>query len=238
MSNSQSIDVITNNLILKYKDRGNKLYEQKKLINTSIMNKDEIILKENEEIKLKDIRINTLKYIVIMSIFICAFIILYAMNIFTTAILIMGVLGLIIIFAIFIYFTNHRINLLDKAKDKIKNINVDMPFINNIIDKIENKFKCPSKCTKKSKDNNNNLYNTFGLGDGDNDYIPDDLVYYKCNWIGSNNYSGIGQDNVVYSSKPCEYKQNFTQVGKYICLADPNDPKTNFSKSCTDVTYY
>jgi hypothetical protein len=61
MSNSQSIDVITNNLILKYKDRGNKLYEQKKLINNSIMNKDEIILKENEEIKLKDIRINTLK---------------------------------------------------------------------------------------------------------------------------------------------------------------------------------
>lgn len=80
MSNSQSIDVITNNLILKYKDRGNKLYEQKKLINNSIMNKDEIILKENEEIKLKDVKINMLKYLFILSIFICAFIILYSMG--------------------------------------------------------------------------------------------------------------------------------------------------------------
>jgi hypothetical protein len=250
MYNSTSIDSITNDLILKYKEKYNKLYEEKELIDFAIMNKNEIILKENEEIKLKDVKINTLKYLFILSLFICAFIILYSMDIFKIFILILGIIGLIIIFSILIYFGNRQIYKFDKTLDDI-----DMPYyLSSKSKNNDNKFKCPAKCNPNKKsnlildeedlnnpnnpNNPNYRYNTQGFGSGDNNYIPDNLIYYKCDWIGGNNYSGVGKDNIKYSPIPCKYKQNFTQTGKYICLSDPNNPKTDFYKSCKDVTYY
>jgi hypothetical protein len=254
MSDSTSIDTITNNLILKYKDRYNQLYEQKGFINSAIMNKEEIILKENEEIKLKDDRINILKNLFFLSLFICAFIILYSLNIFPFLILILGIIGLIIIFSIFIYIGNKEIHKYDNINKKLENIN--MPNNSNSNNLTKN-YKCPSKCNNNNNNNNKNHkivpeeedywkytkytsgnYNSQGFGDGDNDYISDNFVYYKCDWVGGNNYSGISKSNKKYSSIPCNYKQNYTQTGKYICLSDPNDPETDFNKSCTDVTYY
>ena len=59
---SNNLNDITNELLLKYDDKFNDLYNKKIYLNSSIMNKEELINKINDEIYNKQVNIIQLKY--------------------------------------------------------------------------------------------------------------------------------------------------------------------------------
>ena len=73
--------------------------------------------------------------------------------------------------------------------------------------------------------------------DGDGQYISpskgNSLTYYECKWLGGdiNGNSLPIQDQNKYSTIPCTYKANYTQLNKFICNDDPN--KTGITKNCS-----
>ena len=62
---NNNLNNVTNELLLKYDDKFNRQYNKIVSINSSIMNKEEIINRINEEINNKNIKIDVLKYLVI-----------------------------------------------------------------------------------------------------------------------------------------------------------------------------
>jgi len=68
--------------------------------------------------------------------------------------------------------------------------------------------------------NKNNIDSSFGTS------YPKS-TYYECKWLGSNNNKGMPQNlkknSSLYSTIPCNYKPNTTEIGKYICNKDPNE---------------
>ena len=64
-------------------------------------------------------------------------------------------------------------------------------------------------------------------------------TYYECKWLGGNsNNEGLPNfENKQYSSIPCQYKQNFQEIGKYICSKDPNTlSATDFNQACDIIS--
>ena len=72
----------------------------------------------------------------------------------------------------------------------------------------------------EQKTNESNLYSSFGTSYPKN-------TYYECKWLGSNKNKGmpkhLKKDSLTYSTIPCNYKPNTTEIGKYICSEDPNE---------------
>ena len=56
-------------------------------------------------------------------------------------------------------------------------------------------------------------------------------TYYECKWLGGNEQGGMPRDmktsKSTYSSIPCSYRPNNTEVGRYICETDPNKDGLN-----------
>jgi hypothetical protein len=50
-------------------------------------------------------------------------------------------------------------------------------------------------------------------------------TYYQCKWLGGNGGmpNKMKEGNNTYSTIPCNYKPNTTQLGRYICDNDPNE---------------
>ena len=64
-------------------------------------------------------------------------------------------------------------------------------------------------------------------------------TYYKCEWLGGDTNKGDlpNVESKKYSSIPCNYRQNFEEKGRYICLRDPNNlSNEQFKKVCDDVS--
>lgn len=72
----------------------------------------------------------------------------------------------------------------------------------------------------EQRTNENNSDSSFGTS------YPKS-TYYECKWLGSNNKKGmpkhLKKDSLTYSTIPCNYKPNTTEIGKYICNEDPNE---------------
>ena len=149
MSNSNigMLNNVTNDLILKYDENFNQLYDKKLGINSSIMNKEELIIKENDEINIKNNTLTILQYTNIAIILFGVLLIRYGLGsfdmkqllIYTTILIIIYVL--VIIFTIYIHITSQNV---------IKNINgvkVQMgEYIDTVIaDKLD--YSCPATCT-------------------------------------------------------------------------------------------
>ena len=49
-------------------------------------------------------------------------------------------------------------------------------------------------------------------------------IYYQCKWLGGNGGmpNEMKKGKHTYSTIPCNYKPNTTQLGRYICGGDPN----------------
>lgn len=63
-------------------------------------------------------------------------------------------------------------------------------------------------------------------------------TYYKCEWLGGQNPGSSGLPNNEanqYTTIPCTFRQNFQEVGRYICNSDPNTNPSGIN-SCEPVT--
>lgn len=145
MSNLNSI---TNELLLKYDDKFNELYNKKINIDSSIMNKEELILKENDEIIRKEHTVSILQYTVILIIIFCVLLILNALEKITFGQLILIFIGVIVIYLIIIYYASFSKLTSNNADKILKNIKVDMAdYAGKILGANIKPYTCPTTCS-------------------------------------------------------------------------------------------
>jgi Ca2+/Na+ antiporter len=137
---------ITNELILKYDEKFNQLYNKKVNIDSSIMNKEELILKENDEIQNKEVNVSILQYTILFIILFGILLICNAMNKLTIIQLIIFTIILFFVYLFVIYFVVYRKISKDQVDKVIKNIKVDMQAFVQKVDP----YKCPTKCSINS----------------------------------------------------------------------------------------
>jgi hypothetical protein len=286
-----TLNNVTNDLILKYDENFNELYDKKLNIDSSIMNKEEIIIKINDEITNKNNMITILQYTNFAIILFGILLIFYGIGRISFNSLLLYTVSLIIIYSIVIIFT---IYIHVTSQNVLKNINgvkVNMKdYIDNVIAKTLD-YKCPATCSINKPYNSKTILgyaqptlrtdsqlDVWKYGD-----IPTDLyttpknpasdfyknhkdipnytttsdeisknrpkplfgttspssTYYECKWNGdkTNNGDLPNVENKRYSSIPCSYRPNFTEVSRYICTQNPNDLiEGDFKSSCDNVS--
>lgn len=136
------LNKVTNDLLLQYDETFNELYNKKINIDSSITNKEEIILKTNEEIDIKNNTIFLIQCIIVLIILFGIVLILYGLGKIDLIKLIIFSIILIIIYCI-IYFRKYFKTLKNEVK-------VDMATY--IATVIENNlpYKCPATCPPKN----------------------------------------------------------------------------------------
>ena len=139
--NNTDLNNVTNNLILQYDEKFNELYDTKSSLDASITNKEELILKINDEITYKNNTIYLIQCQIILLILFGAALIAYGLTKIDFKKLMICIVLLIIIYAIIYYNT--------KFKKIVNEVKIDMATY--IADKIENTipYKCPTTCPPK-----------------------------------------------------------------------------------------
>jgi hypothetical protein len=288
----RNLNKITNQLILNYDQRFNKNYNKIVEINSSIMNKEELIIKENLELKKKEITISLLKLSIFFIFLFGVVLVMHALKKIDTKKLIIFTIILFVIFLIVARLYAVSLFTGISTEDRINNMKV---YMNNYVgDAISEELdlSCPSTCTADNPPPPNTVdisgyasptlnidpqTNVWKYGD-----IPEDLytsskvppsdfyanpmdipyyrqtieeelynapkpffgavnpvsTYYQCQWLGGDTNNGglpNPESSTTYSTIPCEYRQNFQEVGRYICTDDPNK-NSNISGICENIS--
>ena len=137
---------ITNELIQKYDQKFNDLYRNIVNINSSIMNKEELIYKENDEIQYKNNTIQILQYTIVLVILFGILLMMYSQkNITLTKLFIFSILLFIIYLAV-IYITMYSSLSLSNTGKYINNLEVNMAqFYEKNIEPTSG-YQCPATC--------------------------------------------------------------------------------------------
>jgi hypothetical protein len=144
-NNSPNLNDISNNLILKYDETFNELYNKLTILNNSIMNKESYINKIYDEIYDKEIKIIILYNVIIIIFFLFLIGGLYKTGILSLIISIIVFILFILFMSFHIYFNVKKLNFQYYFNNKINNMKVVMQ---DFSEKIDNKT-CPSTCTIK-----------------------------------------------------------------------------------------
>jgi hypothetical protein len=288
-----NINNVTNDLLLKYDEKFNKTYNKRLFINSTIMNKEEILSKINDEILNKDVTIIILQYSTLLAFLIGALFIAYGFGKIDLKNFIIISVVIFIIYLLIIKFKVYYIVTPKNIEKNIGNLGVQMAsYIDTTIEK-NNPYTCPVDCSKNSSGaisptilgyaqptlNIDPQLDVWQYGD-----IPTDLytttklpaskfysnyqnipnynatdkdieknmpkpffgttypssTYYKCQWLGGDNSQGLPnkEDSTKpYSSIPCTYRQNYSEIGRYICSENPNNlSETERNNKCNDVS--
>lgn len=230
MSENESLNDITNELLLKYDDKFNSLYDKKLFLNSSIMNKEELINKMNDEIYNKDINIVKLKYAAFFIIIYCILFILYGMN----KINIKALLGIyLILLLIYLYIINFAIYYIydvpgiDKSYNKMK---VDL--LDYVDNKYLNAYTCPADCS-----NNNE---TEEAGETIYGYLQPTLKTDP--QLNVWRFGDIPTDVWTSNTKPAKmFYKNYKNIPNYNATIEEelaNQPKPFFGTNYPRSTYY
>ena len=271
MSNS-SLNSVTNQLIKEYDLKFNENYNDIVQLNSSIQNKEELILKTNEVILYKERNIIILQYFLYFTIsfFICTF--LYSIKDlkFKDYIIILLVLFIILSIACYTHIAQQFSYLT--IRRKIESLKVAMiNYSKKLLENKVPKYECPNECATKDDDNNDDNDNSgdfkyknnatllkidptlnvwkhgdipVGSGLDYADSISEEdnpqplfkttypkSTYYECKWLGNtsekNMPSNMRSSRKKYSSIPCNYKPNNTEVKRWFCEEDPNTLNEN-----------
>ena len=237
ISEEDNLNTITNDLLLKYDQKFNDYYDKINFLNSSIMNKEQIIIKTYEHINNENITILYLKYGILFAFLISILFIFYGLKKIKLNIFIIGLVILIILYIIIIYLSIKKMVSITNFEKNLRNLKVNMAdYIN---DKLEKTFKysCPSDCTTEEhkSDNGNgddslliktyqqptlktdNQDNVWKYGD-----IPADV--YTSNKINPSDF---------YSTK--QYIPKFTNIQSEI---DGNEAGPFFGTNTNYKTYY
>jgi hypothetical protein len=252
---TSSLDEVTNRLIINYDQNFNELYDKILVLNSSIMNKEEILAKERLEMGNKDLNIEYLNSILVFIILFSLLLFAHALKKIDTGKLIIGtILLLLLLFLVCYYLYKRSLDLPNYMKNAF--VKMDDFYESALHKLVENPYKCPAECPTKNSEPidsedlsiNGNVSPTLITDPQDNVWqdgtfyepfissvITDkQLTYYDCKWLGGtiNGNSLPIQDKKKYSTIPCNYKENYTQVKKLICKDDPNIKGDN-SDNCT-----
>jgi hypothetical protein len=248
-----SLNSVTNDLLLKYDENFNELYNRILSLNTSITNKEEVLVKERLEMKNKDLNIEYLYSAIIFILLLCPLLIAHATNKIDTKKLIVSIILLLLLLLLYCYILYNR---SIQVPSFVKKALVNMEDLSSSLVKqtFKNPYSCPANCPsttveEESVPSTHNFGSNIPIAptlnidpqnnvwkDGDGRYIKPlngkGLTYYECKWLGGkiNGNSLPIQDKKKYSTIPCTYKQNYTQVNKLICN---NDPNKNGITNCT-----
>ena len=220
-----TVNDYTNELILKYDENFNELYNKKVNIDTSITNKEEIIYKTNDEIFIKEQHIIILKNLSIYLIIVAVLIILSVFGKISMRDVIIIAVVLFIVFAIYIYYTIYNHFTLNQAGKVLYGAKIKMQeYTESIFGGKVSPYTCPSDCSTlvSPEDDAIQSYSTPTLNIdpqtnvwkyGD---IPNDL-YTSVNTQGSKFYASPSIPNWADSE---------------------NEPKSFFGTSYPNTTYY
>lgn len=256
---------VTNQLLNEYGLKFNENYNDIVQLNSTIQNKEELILKTQEVILYRERNIIILQYILYYSISFLLLTILYAVKDINRNAYIGIAIFLFIVLGIACYFhIAKHFNYL-YISSKLQGLRVAMESYAKKL--FENKippYECPSQCNTKEedtddKDNSDYKYenegNTLKIDPSLNVWKHGDIpvgreldfaasideednpqpffgtsnprnIYYECKWLG--NKSGknmpinMRQSKNKYSSIPCNYRPNNSELSRWICQKDPN----------------
>jgi len=148
--NGDTVDNITDKLLLKYDEKFNELYNNIVHINSSIMNKEEIVIKTNNDISIKD---NWIICLIIGAFFVVLFgvlLIIKGLGKIDNTKLIIGIIILIIVYYIIVYFV---INGTPNVEALRKKFDYDVKMkIYDAKDLIK-QYVCPARCPQISEEN-------------------------------------------------------------------------------------
>jgi len=264
---NSNLKSVTNQLLLEYDNKFNDNYNDIVQLNSSIQNKEELILKTNEVILYKERNIIILQYLLYFTIAFFLVTLLYISRdlrfrdyvlILVLSFLILGVACYMHIARQFSYVTISR---------KLETLKVAMTkYANKLLKEKVPNYECPNECA--TKDNNDDddsgdgsfkyknkegllkidpSANVWKYGDvpSGSDLNFEDTIseedspqpmfgtnypkstYYECKWLGNSSTKNMPptmrSQSKKYSSIPCHYRPNNTEVQRWFCEKDPND---------------
>ena len=262
-----TLDEVTNKLLLKYDQNFNGLYDKKVGFDSSIMNKEDVIVKENVELLKKDLKIKALQYACILVLLLSGLLILHALKKIDTKKLIIISILLIVIYVITMIVLYKDPNIQLKAVSLATGLQLKDYLKSELQDLYEVPYQCPYQCPPNSSDDSTSEENngppnyslidmknapTLNTDPQNNAWIDGSspffdginkqgATYYECKWNGSSgedieeNGMPITSKN-KYSTIPCTYRQNYSQVNKYICVKNPNT--SSIEGNCVNVSNY
>jgi hypothetical protein len=162
---SLSLNSVTNDLLLKYDENFNELYDKILSLNTSITNKEEILVKERLEMKNKDLKIEYLYSIIIFVLLLGVLLIAHATNKIDNKKLIGSIILLSLLLLVYCYILYKR---SIEVPSFVKNALVDMGNFSNSLVKatFKNPYNCPANCPpiaieEESEPSSNNFGSTI-----------------------------------------------------------------------------
>jgi hypothetical protein len=202
----------------------------------------------------KDLNIEYLYSSIIFILLLGVLLIAHATNKIDTKKLIVSIILLLILLLLYCY-TLYKRSILVPSFVKKALINMEDLSSSLVKQTFKNPYTCPADCpaieteeesapTSVNFGSNINIAPTLNTDpqnnvwkNGDGQYVKPSngksLTYYECKWLGGpiNGNSLPIQDPNKYSTIPCTYKANYTQVNKLICNKDPN--KNGITQNCT-----
>lgn len=230
MSNTDSVNNITNELILKYDSRFNDLYDKILNINSSVMNKEELIIKENEEISKKDITILALELLTFFAVLFGVVLVLYALKKIDFKNLINISIGLFVLYGIITWYYLYSAFNNKSIADKIKLLEVGMgAYQQNILEQNGN-LQCPTTCPRKT---------TSSLVQTPN---PATIISYQTPTLKTDSqlnvweYGDMPVDLYTTTTNPAS--KFYTKPYNNIPSFNKTDPEPYFGTSYPSSTYY
>jgi hypothetical protein len=224
------LNKITNDLLLKYDEKFNEKYNEIVQLNSSIMNKEEIIRKENDELFSKERTIQllqtTILFVFLLSISFLLFTVkMYSKNFFITLVVI------IIFICLFLYYRiYHHINRKE-IENVIGNIHVNMKdFVQEI--GLGHNYQCPVSCPPKS--NHSPIYGSISTMNQPTLNIDPQTNVWKYGDIPESNYTSTvvpGNDFYVSPKNIPNYRSNPTPTSEDL-------PAPSFGTTSPMLTYY
>jgi len=232
MSDITTLNNVTNDLILKYDEKFNELYDKKVNIDSSIMNKEELIIKENDEIYYKNNRITILQYTNVGIIIFGVLLIIYGMGKIDFWKFIIFTIVLIVIYLLVVYITSYIRLTSEKLIKNIKGLKVKMAeYIDTVIADDLN-YQCPTTCTENPDVSEGNTI----LGYEQPTLRTDpQLDVWKYGDIPENTYTSR-------STPASAFYSNYDSIPNYRTtlegFSNTNEPKPFFTTTYPISTYY
>jgi len=216
---------ITNNLIMKYDQSFDQLYDRLTNMNNSIITKESYIKKITDEIYNKETNILILYYSIFVALLILIIVVLNGYKILSFVISIGIIVVFILIISVYLYFKIRNLDYSYYFNQKLKNIKIDM---DDYFIKDKNKT-CPSACTYKPKQKIKRTMSQYLIDDEEMIY-SNDLPYNYTPTLNIDDQTNVWQYG------------NGSKDGKYnsdaLYGSDGNNEVRKFSKGKNGLTYY
>jgi hypothetical protein len=149
MSVPSELNKVTNDLLLKYDENFNKLYNKKNVLNTGIMNKEELIFQNLMASDYKDKIIQSLKVLVVILILFAGLVIGFSLQKIQLKVFLVLSLLLFLIYMFILYYYIYHKPKVDLALISYRTAKKMQEWSESTIVKNTPKYQCPVNCPPK-----------------------------------------------------------------------------------------